>query len=163
MAATRILSILVSLLAVITVVFALLGWWSARVAPAAAGVRNGRLAECLSAPHCVCSDAGTNSDTVHWVEPIALPPLSNDVRWRVIRDVLAASGATVVGEEAGYLHGTYASGLFRFIDDLELRMDDTHLQLRSSSRVGYSDLGANRKRVEDLRRRLESAFIEVKS
>lgn len=163
MAVTRILSIFISLLAVITVVFALLGWWSARVAPAAAGVRNGHLAECLSAPHCVCSDAGTSSDNGHWVEPIALPTLPDEVRWRVIREVLAASGATIVGEEAGYLHATYTSGLFRFVDDLELRMDNTHLQLRSSSRVGYSDLGANRQRVEDLRRRLESAFTDVNS
>ena len=159
----RILSFFVSFLAVIAIAFALLGWWSARMAPAAAGVRNGRLAECLSAPHCVCSDTGTSSDTVHWVEPIALPSLPDEVRWRVIREVLAASGATIVSEEAGYLHGTFTSGLFRFVDDVELRMDRTQLQLRSTSRVGYSDLGANRQRVEDLRRRLESAFTDVKS
>lgn len=160
---TRILSVVVSLLAVIAVAFAVLGWWSARMAPATAGVRDGRLAACAAAPHCVCSDVGTSSDSVHWVEAIAVPAVSDEVRWRVIREVLAASGARTVAQDAGYLHATYTSSLFRFVDDLELRMDGARLQLRSTSRVGYSDLGANRQRVEDLRVRLSAAFIGVKA
>ena len=160
---TRTLSVLAALLAFTGVAFALFGWWSARVAPAAGGMSNGRLAQCASEPHCVCSDAGASGDAEHWVEPIALPLLSDEVRWRVIGEVLADSGAVVVREDAGYRHATYTSALFRFIDDLELRLDGLQLQVRSSSRVGYSDLGANRKRVEDLRLRLASALKDVKS
>ena len=136
---------------IVGIVFAVLGWWSARMAPVAGGRNNDRLAPCPSQPHCVCSDTGTNKDTEHWVEPIGLG------------EVLAGSGASVVSQDAGYLHATYTSGLFRFVDDLELRLDGPQLQLRSSSRVGYSDLGANRKRVEDLRMRLTAAFKDVKS
>ena len=159
---TKTLSVLIALPALVGIVFALLGWWSARMAPAAGGMSDGRLAQCPSEPHCVCSDAGPHSDPEHWIDPIALPALADDVRWRVIAGVLADAGARVVRQDAGYLHATYTSGLFRFVDDLELRLDGPHLQLRSASRVGYSDLGANRKRVEDLRVRLASAFKELK-
>ena len=160
---TKTLSVLITVLAVVGIVFAVLGWWSARMAPVAGGRNNDRLAPCPSEPHCVCSETGTNSDTEHWVEPIALPQLADELRWRVIGEVLAGSGASVVSQDAGYLHATYTSGLFRFVDDLELRLNGPQLQLRSSSRVGYSDLGANRKRVEDLRMRLTAAFKDVKS
>ena len=159
---TRMLSLLVILLAVVALVFAGLGWWSARAAPAAGGLVNGRLVACESAPHCVCSEAGESSDALHWVNALALPALSDETRWRVIREVLAASGAQVQGQEQQYLHATYTSRLLRFVDDLELRVDGAQLQVRSSSRVGYSDLGANRQRVEDLRARLNVAFAGVK-
>jgi len=154
---------LVTLLAMVALVFAGLGWWSARAAPAAPGVVNDRLAACDPAPHCVCSDAGESSDTVHWVEPIGLPVLSDETRWRVIREVLAASGGKVERQEPSYLHATYTSRVFRFVDDVEMRMDGGRLQVRSSSRVGYSDLNANRQRVEDLRSRLMVAMAGVKT
>ncbi len=160
---TKTLGVLVALLMLVGVVFMLLGWWSARMAPSAGGVNNGRLAACPSEPHCVCSDAGSQSDALHWIEPIPLPQLADDIRWRVIGEVITASGGMVVHQDAGYLHATYTSGLFRFVDDLELRVDGPQLQLRSTSRVGYSDLDANRKRVEDLRARLALAFKDMKS
>lgn len=160
---TRTLTSLVALVAVVVVVFAGLGWWSSRIAPAAAGVVNGRLAACDAAPHCVCSDAGERDDALHWVDAIALPDVAEDTRWRVIREMLAASGGAVEREQANYLHATYTSRLLRFVDDVELRMDGAQLHIRSSSRVGYSDLGANRRRVEDLRARLMVAFAGVKS
>lgn len=157
------LSSIVTLLAVVAVVFAALGWWSARATPAALGLVNGRLAVCDAAPHCVCSDTGEASDTAHWVAAIALPTLDEATRWRVVREVLAASGGALSREEQSYLHATYTSRLFRFVDDLELRMDGAQLHIRSASRVGYSDLGANRQRVEDLRARLSAAFAGLKS
>jgi uncharacterized protein (DUF1499 family) len=157
------LSSLLAVLAVLVLVFAGLGWWSARSAPAAPGLVNGRLAACDAAPHCVCSDAGDSTDTQHWIAAIALPALADDARWRVIREVVAASGGALVREEQAYLHATYTSRLLRFVDDVELRVDGAQLQVRSASRVGYSDLGANRKRVEALRARFMLAFAGAKS
>lgn len=159
---TRMLSSIVTLVAVVVVAFAVLGWWSARSAPAALGLVNGRLAACDAAPHCVCSDAGEGGDSTHSVAAIVLPTVDDTTRWRIVREVLAASGGTVNREEQSYLHATYTSRLFRFVDDLELRMDGAQLHIRSTSRVGYSDLGANRQRVEDLRARLNTAFAQLK-
>jgi uncharacterized protein (DUF1499 family) len=44
----------------------------------------------------------------------------------------------------------------RFVDDVEFLFDDTNkkIHVRSASRVGYSDMGVNRKRVEELRKLL---------
>ena len=52
-----------------------------------------------------------------------------------------------------YLWATFSSRVFRFVDDLELRMDAPAraIHVRSSSRIGRTDFGANRKRVETLR------------
>lgn len=57
--------------------------------------------------------------------------------------------------DAGYLHAEYTSPFLRFVDDLELLVDSNAkvIQVRSASRVGTWDLGANRRRVEGLRRR----------
>jgi uncharacterized protein (DUF1499 family) len=44
----------------------------------------------------------------------------------------------------------------RFVDDLELKLVDGQLLVRSESRVGHSDFGVNRKRAEQLRELLKS-------
>lgn len=158
----RMITSLFVLIAVVGVLFAGLGWWSQRAPPATSGVVDGRLGACPAEPHCVCSDAGDGRDSMHWVKPIALPALPDTTRWQVIRRVLTDLGGQVQSEDQGYLHATFESGLFRFVDDFELRMDGERLQLRSSSRVGYSDLNANVKRAEALRARLAEAFVGVK-
>ena len=52
-----------------------------------------------------------------------------------------------------YLHAISRTRLLRFTDDLELLLDEQRGQIdvRSASRVGYGDLGVNRRRVERLR------------
>ena len=57
--------------------------------------------------------------------------------------------ASLVSQSDGYLHYEFTSLLFRFVDDVEFLADDeTRLvHFRSASRVGHSDLGANRKRM----------------
>ncbi len=49
-----------------------------------------------------------------------------------------------------YRHYTCTSSLFKFVDDIEILYLEDTLHYRSSSRVGYSDLGVNRKRIEQL-------------
>ncbi|MDQ6965890.1 MAG: DUF1499 domain-containing protein, partial [Mariprofundaceae bacterium] len=57
-----------------------------------------------------------------------------------------------------YLHATFTSRLFRFVDDVELHRDAASgvVHIRSASRVGHSDFGVNRKRVEVIRKLLSS-------
>ena len=64
--------------------------------------------------------------------------------------------AAIISQEDNYLHATFTSKLFRFVDDVELLLDGDKVHVRSVSRVGYSDLGANRKRVEAIRAALSS-------
>jgi uncharacterized protein (DUF1499 family) len=63
-------------------------------------------------------------------------------------------GGSINVEKADYLAATFTSSIFRFVDDLEIRVDTdkNQVQLRSASRVGRGDGGVNRKRIERLKR-----------
>jgi len=103
-----------------------------------------------SSPHCVSSLADP-SDKLHWIAPLALA--GPDALGK-LRGVIEGMPRTrVKTAEADYLHAIFTSGLFRFKDDLELQVDADAgvVHVRSASRVGHSDLGANRKRVEAIR------------
>ena len=111
------------------------------------------LAPCPSSPNCVSSDA---VDEGHRVEALrlAVPP---EQAWQSVRDALSKlPRTTVVEDTASYLHVECASAIFGFVDDLELelRAPEDQIAVRSASRLGYSDMGVNRKRVEALRQTL---------
>lgn len=67
--------------------------------------------------------------------------------------VQALPGTEIISTEADYLYAECRSQVFGFVDDLELKINRERnlIHVRSASRVGYSDMGANRKRVEQLR------------
>ena len=74
--------------------------------------------------------------------------------WPLVRKTLETwRRTTIVAFEDRYLHARCETPLMRFVDDLELLLDadGKTVGVRSASRVGYSDLGTNRKRVEHLR------------
>jgi uncharacterized protein (DUF1499 family) len=60
---------------------------------------------------------------------------------------------TVVTETDAYLYVEFTSALFRFVDDVEFFADGNAklIHVRSASRLGKSDLGVNRKRIEAIR------------
>jgi uncharacterized protein (DUF1499 family) len=118
--------------------------------PSNLGVSDGRLAPCSSAPNCVCSDA---SDEGHAIAPFELAgPIAE--AWQRAREAVSELPRTrIVTDEEGYLHAECRSAVFGFVDDLELHLrgEEGTIAVRSASRVGYSDFGVNRRRVETLR------------
>jgi uncharacterized protein (DUF1499 family) len=136
------------LLAVLLLVgiFAALAAWSRQPRPAP-GLVDGHLQPCPQRPNCVSSEAGTERK----VEPIPLPP--GDAMSVLEAAVRALPRTTVATRGEGYLHAECRTAAFGFVDDLELRIDRTAgvVHVRSASRVGYSDRGENRRRVEGLR------------
>ena len=118
--------------------------------PANLGVRDGKLSVCPASPNCVSSDA---ADVAHAVPPFQLvvPP---DEGWRAVRTAIEGLPRTkIVSATDDYLHAECRSAVFGFVDDLELslRPADKLIAVRSAARLGHSDLGVNRKRVEGLR------------
>lgn len=111
----------------------------------------GRLRACPDSPNCVSSQA---ADAAHRVEPIGFEGDPAAALERLRRAVLSLPRARIARADRGYLHAEFTSLLFRFVDDVELLIDPAQrlIQVRSASRVGYSDLGANRRRVEAIRR-----------
>jgi uncharacterized protein (DUF1499 family) len=61
--------------------------------------------------------------------------------------------SNIVTEQELFVHTEFTSALFRFVDDAEFFIDDANkvIHVRSASRVGHSDMGVNRKRVEEIR------------
>jgi len=122
--------------------------------PADLGVQDGRLRPCPARPNCVCSD-----DTL---EGARVPPLATGddpaEAWSRLQDLLRAQAqATIVTAGDSYLHVEFRSRLFGFTDDVEfhLRPAERIIAVRSASRMGHSDLGVNRSRVEAIRRLLQ--------
>jgi uncharacterized protein (DUF1499 family) len=141
------------IIAIFAGAYAGLGWWSHQSRFTVAGIAGERLAPCPASPNCVCSDhPGAGDD--HAVAALRLPGGAAADHWSRITRLVTELGGTVHTDTGTYLHATFVSRFFRFVDDLELRADGESIQVRSASRVGYSDLGVNRKRVEALRHAL---------
>lgn len=116
------------------------------------------LAPCPRSPNCVSSLA---SDDEHRVAPLALREPA-DRAWEATRRAVEALPRTrIVDERPGWLRAECTSRWLRFVDDLELALaaDGARIDVRSASRVGYSDLGVNRARVESLRAALRAAGV----
>jgi uncharacterized protein (DUF1499 family) len=116
------------------------------------GVTNGKLAACKSSPNCISSQADA-TDTMHYAEPIAIPDAITDPKQRLIDILTATSGAVIVENKDNYVRAEFTTKLMRYVDDVEFVVDTTQriIDFRSASRVGYSDMGLNRKRIEQIR------------
>lgn len=121
-------------------------------APTGLGVQGGHLAPCPASPNCVSSEA---SDEGHRIAPLAVEG-DPEAAWARLVSVLSARPDTRVVETGGeYLRVEFRTAL-GFVDDGEFTLDrgGRAIQVRSASRVGYSDLGKNRSRIEEIRKSL---------
>ena len=137
-----------AMLVVLLISFALKGHNSRQMQPP--GLVDDRLLPCSTKPNCVCSENGT--DGTHQVDPLTG---ISDQQWQQLPAWLAQRGARSVVVKPDYLAFEYQSRWFGFVDDLELRREGDLVHIRSASRVGYSDLGVNAKRVIELRQALQ--------
>ena len=103
------------------------------------GVVNGRLTPCPESPNCVSSYA---SDAEHSIDPIAAS------LEKIEQSLLQLDQANIVNANDDYLYAEFTSSIMGYVDDVEFLHNQasglTHV--RSASRLGYSDLGANRNR-----------------
>ncbi|KJG34851.1 DUF1499 domain-containing protein [Photobacterium angustum] len=106
---------------------------------------------CENKPNCVSTIEKREQFSV---EPFLLTTKGKH-SWEEIKQVaLQLPGAKIADQSDHYLHIEATSKVFRFIDDFEVEKKAELLQVRSASRVGYSDFGVNRKRVETFRNQL---------
>ncbi|MCC6160204.1 MAG: DUF1499 domain-containing protein [Deltaproteobacteria bacterium] len=125
------------------------------VALAVGGVKSGRLAACPRSPNCVCSQDERQS---HAVAPLRYEDDFESAMARLIEVIRSMHRTAIVRREGPYLHATFTTRIFRWVDDVEFLFDDAAklLHVRSASREGWSDLGVNRRRVEEIRERFET-------
>jgi len=115
------------------------------------GMQNSRLKPCPDSPNCVSSFETSPS---HSVAPLGYKGSKADAYQKLLFILQTAKRVKIVTSEENYIHAEFTSRIFRFVDDVEFYFDEKEpvIHVRSASRVGYSDLGANRKRVEEIRR-----------
>jgi uncharacterized protein (DUF1499 family) len=119
------------------------------------GVTGGRLAACPDSPNCVSSQS---ADRRHAIDPFRYEGTAEKARERLVKVVSGMKRVHIVVAEDRHLRVEFTSAFLRFVDDVEFLLDDgtKTIHVRSASRVGYSDLGVNRRRVEEIRSRFDA-------
>lgn len=111
------------------------------------GVFDGRLAQCPDSPNCVSTQA---SDSSHRMDSIPWDGSVAEAIANLEKTIGSLPRTKIVTTAEDYLHVEFTSLIFGFVDDVEFWVSpkDKAIHFRSASRVGYSDLGANRKRMQ---------------
>lgn len=107
------------------------------------------LSHCPSKPNCVFS---RSDQQMHAIPALVLLEGNASYSWEKLIAVIQQSGGEILVNDGRYCHAVFTSGIFRFKDDFEAELNEPRIDVRSASRAGTSDLGQNRKRVEDIRR-----------
>lgn len=125
--------------------------------PTNLGLSGGKLAPCPDTPNCVSSQA---TDPRHAIAPFALDRSFGAAKEELRQAATQLPRAKLIAEQENYLRFEFRSLIFRFVDDVEFHLDDATktIHVRSASRVGHSDLGVNRRRVEAIRALLPEAM-----
>ena len=130
-----------------------LGFGAARMSlrPVEVGLVDGRLRPCPPSPNCVCSEEGSQAS----IAPLVFEGEPRSAFRSLVELLRTESRARLLEVKDDYVHAVFFTPFLRFADDVEFRLDRQaqRIHVRSASRIGYSDMGANRARIEELRRR----------
>ena len=113
------------------------------------GVSDGKLTPCPGTPNCVNSQSEAPQSKI---EP--LPAVSISELQKVVEGM---ERTTIIESTDNYLYAEFKTKLMGFVDDVEFYLDrqENVIHVRSASRLGKSDLGLNRQRVEEIRAKLK--------
>jgi len=116
-------------------------------------INKGELSPCPKTPNCVNSHAVGEK---HYIQPIRYTGTRQEARTRLLQILEAEKRTKILTAQKHYIRAEFMSAVFRFIDDVEFyfpkeQAGETVIHIRSASRVGYFDFGANRKRIERIR------------
>ncbi|MGD8566759.1 MAG: DUF1499 domain-containing protein [Gammaproteobacteria bacterium] len=116
--------------------------------PSDHGLRGGHLQSCPATPNCVVSEEVDGKN----IEPLDIHGMDSATAWNKLKEAVVATGGKIHEDDGHYLWATYASTVFRFVDDFEARLDAENqlIQMRSASRVGHSDMGVNKARIKTI-------------
>ncbi len=121
--------------------------------PAPGGIQNGQLAPCPLTPNCVSS----RPDAADRLPPIRYSDTPEQAMQRLVAAVRAEPRSTILTQTEDYLHVQFRSLVFGFGDDAEFLLVPTtnQIEFRSAARMGHSDLGVNRTRMERITQRMQ--------
>ena len=121
--------------------------------PTNIGVQAGQLVPCPSTPNCVNSQS---KDAEHSIKPLTYNSMPTQAMADLKGVIQNLERTKIITETENYLYAEFTSALMGFVDDVEFLLDDSAnvIHVRSASRLGQSDLGVNRKRIETIRAKL---------
>ena len=109
-----------------------------------------RFKECPPTPNCISSETLSKARFIERFKTGDRPEESWELLTRILEKT---SNCRVISQDNSYIHAEFRTRLLRFVDDVEFRLESetTEIAVRSASRVGYSDMGTNRRRLEKIR------------
>lgn len=119
------------------------------------GINNGQLLPCPDKPNCVSTQA---TDKSQFIEPIEFNSTAQEAQDRLLQVLKTMDRTKIVVNDENYIRVEFTSKVFRFVDDGEFyiqpaKREEIIIHLRSASRIGHSDFGVNRERIEAIRNR----------
>jgi len=114
------------------------------------GVVDGKFYPCATTPNCVSTQA---TDDKHKIEPLNYTGSQEEAKNMILEIINSLKRTKVITQTQDYIHVEFRTATFRFVDDVEFYFDDSNkiIHFKSASRVGYSDMGVNRKRMVNIR------------
>ena len=113
------------------------------------GIVEGKLHPCPKSPNCVSTQA---IDEKQKMEPLNYSGSLEEAKVKIIGIINSLKRSKIITNEENYIHIEFRTATFRFVDDVEFLFDDKEkvIHFRSRARMGYSDMGVNRKRMEEI-------------
>lgn len=126
--------------------------------PTNLGIQAGHLAPCPNTPNCVVSQDG---DGEHQISPIAYVGDRQRAYDSLVKVLGVVPRTDIITQTEDYIRAESRSRLLGFVDDVEFYLPDTEpvIHMRSASRLGESDLGVNRRRLEQVRLALQDLGV----
>ena len=112
--------------------------------------RTHRLSPCPRNPNCVSS---VETEKIRYVEPLHYIGSTTEAMTILGNLLESMKNVRIVTSDDQYIHAEFTTPIFKFVDDVEFLVDERSqtIQLKSASRVGSYDFGANRKRIDNIR------------
>lgn len=114
------------------------------------GVIDGKFHSCPKSPNCVSTQS---TDEKHKMDPIKFEGSLEEAKSKITTIITTLKRSRIVTDTENYLHIEFRTAVWRFVDDVEFLFDDTEkiIHFRSAARLGYSDMGVNRKRMGNIK------------
>lgn len=148
--------LIVVLLVTATVVWAAVRWVNSRSRPAhAIGFSDKQLAACPDRPNCISTTAKRPEQRI---APFLVEEAPEGALATLETIIQSMPRSRIVSSREHYLHAEFRSRIFGFVDDVEFLIDESEraIHFRAAARVGDSDFGVNRSRMDKIRARYET-------
>ena len=118
----------------------------------------GQFADCPDKPNCVSTKS---SITEHKVSPLTYNSPYQETKNKLLNIVKSMPRSRIISNKNNFLHVEFTSMVFRFVDDVEFYFNEPGvIHFRSASRIGHSDMGVNRHRIEEIRHLFTKGFLK---